>query len=355
MKKVFTFIGAVILILSMVSCEKKSNDITSDNNGVLIGNIVYDSIQDAIDAAVDGDTLRLTQGIYAGGNNTNLMWEGDDKHLTIMTDLRGYQLDYAIIEGNGKGAGFYFGNSHQSQADVIFGITIRNMGSEAEHYNAAFYCENAEPLVKHCYIYDCHWTGVYCYTADPHFENSYFFDNNVAFLIDNDSDPVLLNNYIESSTLDGVYAIDGSNPAVYNNLIMNNDRGGVYLLQAKALMVNNTIVNNAQWGVKIRSDELSQMYNCIVWNNVDEFDVIESGVLTASYTCASSENPYVNPDSLNNIYIDPQFMSAIDFQLQATSPCLDSGKTEVVGWLEDLNGNPRLVNNTVDLGAYERQ
>ena len=355
MKKVFMFMGVVILVMGMISCDKKSNDIDSDNDGVLIGNIVYDTIQDAIDAAVDGDTLLLTQGIYAGDNNTNLMWEGDEKHLTIMTDLRGHQLDYAIIEGNGKGAGFYFGNSHQSQADVIYGITIRNMGSEAEHFNAAFYCENAEPLIQYCYVYDCNWTGVYCYNADPHFENSQFFDNKVAFLIDYESNPVLLNNFIETSELDGVYAIGDSYPAVYNNLIMNNERGGVYLLQARALMVNNTIVNNDQWGVKIRSDELSQMVNCIVWNNVSEFDVIESGILIASYTCAPTENPDVNPDSLNNIYSDPQFVSAIDFQLQATSPCLDIGNTGAVGWQDDLNGNPRVLNTTVDLGAYERQ
>ncbi|MCD6329666.1 MAG: right-handed parallel beta-helix repeat-containing protein [Candidatus Cloacimonetes bacterium] len=352
MKKILIFVGICALVMSMISCEKTSTDIPSDNSGVLIGSNVYETIQDAIDAAADGDTLRLTQGIYAGTNNTNLMWDGEEKHLTIMTDLRGHQQDYAIIEGNGKGAGFYFGNSFQSNADLIYGITIRNMGSDANYYNAAFYCENAEPTIQYCWVHDCGWCAVYCSHASPRIENSWFYDNMAGFILDGSSNPVLLLNSIEKSELDGVYAIDDSNPSLFNNLIAGNNRG-VYLLNAKSLLVSNTIVSNTNWGVRVNSDLLSQMINCIVWANGTDLEVLSEGKLIASYTCSPIEYPDVNPDSLANIYDNPQFISSNDYHLKSVSPCLDIGNTGAVYWTEDLDGEPRIHNDEIDLGAFE--
>ncbi len=352
MKKILVFIGICALAMGMISCDKTSTDIPSDNSGVLIGATVYETIQGAIDAAADGDTLLLTQGIYAGTNNTNLMWDGEEKHLTIMTDLRGHQQNYAIIEGNGKGAGFYFGNSLQSNADIIYGITLRNMGSDANYYNAAFYCENAEPTIQHCWVHDCGWCAVYCSHANPRVENSWFYNNLAGFILDGGSNPVLLLNYIEKSELDGVYAIDDSYPSLFNNLIAGNNRG-VYLLNAKSLMVNNTIVSNTDWGVRVSSDLLSQMINCIVWGNGTDLEVLSANSLIAMNTCSSVEIPDVNPDSLDNIYDNPEFLTNNDYHLKSTSPCLDIGITGVVYWTEDLDGAPRLHNSEIDLGAYE--
>ncbi|ABW67679.1 right-handed parallel beta-helix repeat-containing protein [Desulfosudis oleivorans] len=43
-----------------------------------------------------------------------------------------------------------------------------------------------------------------------------------------------------------------------------------------------------------------------------------------------------------------------DLHLQADSPCVDAGDNEAPGLVStDLDGNPRIVNRTVDMGAYE--
>ncbi len=51
---------------------------------------------------------------------------------------------------------------------------------------------------------------------------------------------------------------------------------------------------------------------------------------------------------------DPMFVStnAMDYRLQYGSPCINSG-TNVPNTATDLDGNPRIIGGTVDMGAYE--
>jgi hypothetical protein len=56
---------------------------------------------------------------------------------------------------------------------------------------------------------------------------------------------------------------------------------------------------------------------------------------------------------------DPLFVDAEngDYHLQSGSPCIDVGDNSLVpaGTSTDLDGNPRIQNGTVDMGAYEFQ
>jgi PKD repeat protein len=60
--------------------------------------------------------------------------------------------------------------------------------------------------------------------------------------------------------------------------------------------------------------------------------------------------------NLNNV--DPLFVDPAngDFHLQATSPCINAGDNSAPGLpATDMDGNPRIANGTVDMGAYEYQ
>jgi hypothetical protein len=60
--------------------------------------------------------------------------------------------------------------------------------------------------------------------------------------------------------------------------------------------------------------------------------------------------------ALNNIDVLPQFFNPIsgDYHTQSTSPCKAAGSTSAPSLpATDLDGNPRILNGSVDLGCYE--
>ena len=68
----------------------------------------------------------------------------------------------------------------------------------------------------------------------------------------------------------------------------------------------------------------------------------------------------INSDNIvekkDNIISDPMFINPSDdnFHLKPNSPCIDSGYNESISLTEtDMDGNYRISNGIVDLGAYE--
>jgi hypothetical protein len=89
--------------------------------------------------------------------------------------------------------------------------------------------------------------------------------------------------------------------------------------------------------------------NCVIYYNTASHGP-NSWSSTLNYCCT--------PDpGTGNITNEPGFLdpSGGNFHLQSNSPCINSGRNTYISSGTDLDGNPRVVAGTVDIGAYEYQ
>ncbi|MBK9191755.1 MAG: T9SS type A sorting domain-containing protein [Crocinitomicaceae bacterium] len=103
--------------------------------------------------------------------------------------------------------------------------------------------------------------------------------------------------------------------------------------------------------------------NSIIYGNLSTIQVLGTG-LTFNYSI--TQDVPLNATGSNILYVDPQFIlpgdantapfdtTGLDYQLELLSPGIDAGYNVNVSGTNDLAGNTRILNGTVDLGAYEK-
>ena len=93
-----------------------------------------------------------------------------------------------------------------------------------------------------------------------------------------------------------------------------------------------------------------RIYNTIIYYNVatDWNDNIYANNI--EYSCSIPL-----PDGEGNIYFTPLFIDSENdnYHLTEFSPCIDAGTNAFAGGDWDLDGNPRIIDGRVDMGAYE--
>jgi hypothetical protein len=204
--------------------------------------------------------------------------------------------------------------------------------------------------------------------SDPTLKNCLFIENSATTLggggVGNQtgSDPTLINCVL----------IGNSSSAFNGGAIANHGSGTA----SKPTLINCTLTrNSAVTGGAIfsRESSVATVTNCILWNDSPgEIANLTSGSATVSYS--DIQGGYAGTKNIN---ADPNFVDGTnpdlflaDLRLNAGSPCIDAGNTEVIpsGVLVDMNTSPRGVDDPstpdtgigalgvfIDMGAYEFQ
>lgn len=137
--------------------------------------------------------------------------------------------------------------------------------------------------------------------------------------------------------------------------------GAIYIDESNSSIINSTFANNeADNGAAIFSllegEERPTVTNSIFYDNQGNAIANEGGLTVVTNSIV--QGGYAGDGNLD---IDPAFLDSEngDLRLASSSPGIDVGNNEVVADPDptnppqDIVGNPRIFNNTVDLGAYE--
>ncbi len=125
---------------------------------------------------------------------------------------------------------------------------------------------------------------------------------------------------------------------------------GVINVNGNGLGANLEIDNSIFFGNnKNSSQKLFSLHNCDAIFDYDMFDVTECTTLASPpFTCGPN-----NLFSAAPLFLDT---AAHDYRLHPCSPARNAGSNaaaQAAGLLTDIDGNPRIQEGTVDMGAYE--
>lgn len=150
----------------------------------------------------------------------------------------------------------------------------------------------------------------------------------------------------------------GSAFSTLNNCVMTGNSGGLGggaygapSYGGPSVLNNCTVVGN-----DARSGSGGGAYGCTLRNCIVYFNTGNFGSQSANYQgsltyCCTTPLPFTGTGNFTNA---PLFVEGA-FRLQIDSPCINVGNNSHVVGIADVNGDPRIVADTVDIGACEYQ
>jgi len=312
----------------------------------------FETIQQAVSAAGPGEEIWVKQGAYLLSSQIRI-----DKSVSIFgcfegtetqREQRDCRLNKNVVDGRNSFRCFGINAS-----DVIIdGFTIQN--GDHDFGGGIYASESSGFTVSNCTFTLNHANdggGFFNEAPEGDLVNCIFQDNTA---VDNGG---------------GLYIL-GSSLNVANCIFSGNEAGETYGPGGGAIFNSNsspkitnstfsgnTARDNTEGGAIFNRFSHPQITNCILWGNIAGYgpEIVddEMSSSTVSYTDIDWDG---FPGSNGNIREDPFWVDpdANDFHLGPASPCIDAGTNEAPNLPEtDFEGNPRIVDDIVDMGADE--
>ncbi|HMP97960.1 MAG TPA: choice-of-anchor Q domain-containing protein [Kiritimatiellia bacterium] len=335
------------------------------------------NIQDGIDAAINGITLLVSNGVYETGGRvapgsllTNRViidkpikvWSVNGPHNTFIVGA-GPMGDAAVrcvwITNGASLSGF----------TVMNGATRSSGDLSAEQSGGGLWAQSGLPDISNCILTgntannqgggafratltSCSLIGnasIFGGGAHSGFLIRCTLIDNVALLYGGGAYGGTLN----SGTVSGNSAVNGGGTysSFMNNVTVSGNAASSNGGGAFGGTLNNCTLTGNSAGNQGGGTFESTLNNCIVYFSTAPNDPnYFSG--TINYTCTTPM-----PAGTGNITNDPQFvdLATTNLQLTAGSPCRDMGNNASAPFGPDTIGSPRIVHVYVDMGAYEFQ
>jgi hypothetical protein len=331
----------------------------------------YTSIQSAIDAAVDGDTILVLRGRYF--ENINFRGKGITLTSNFIFTQNVEDIDSTIIDGsqpvNPDTASCVLFISGEDSTAILQGFTITNGKGTVwpDEHSSGTYREGggiitafSSPIIRYNFI-----------ISNEAINKTSLSSAGGGGIRSGDGYPKIFNNVIMNNK--GRYGagivLNYCSATLSNNIIVENvggedyGGGGIWINDLKEfpnVLVNNTILSNKSvsdgGGILVYSSSSAQIINNIIFNNIDNTNSqisLRSGANAEVIYC-DIEGGY---PGVGNFNLSPSFLDS-SFYLNNNSPCIDAGDPDIqFNDIENLNlpGNalwPSMGNLRNDVGAY---
>jgi hypothetical protein len=334
------------------------------------------TIQDGINAAVNGDTVLVAPGTY----NEDINFSGK---AIVVRSSGGPRV--TIIDGGSLGAVVTF-SSGETNASVLSGFTLQH-GS-----NSGVYMNFASPVLKDNIIANnkAEWgAGIYIGGASTaqvlhntfignvassgggaiglfsagsvRIENNRITKNNGggqggAFWMVGEGDEIIVQNLMYNDVASSgteFYSLIPQSTTGYrliNNTIVSRNPNADAAVVADGFNTNAEIINNV---IVAPGTSGALICNPIYYDGppiVKFNDAWSPKGIWYGGMCAEDGG------TKGNISANPDFVSSTDFELKNNSPAVNAGTTSAPDLpKKDFAGKPRIVHGKIDMGAYENQ
>ncbi len=322
-------------------------------------------IQQAIDAAVPGNTVIVHDGVYQTGGRTapgSLLTNRVviDKPIWVQS-VNG--SDFTVIRG-ARHPGTTNGNAAvrcvwMTNGATLVGFTLTNGATRAtsdidtERSGGGLWAQSQAAVVR-----DCLLNGNVASEDGGGARRGTMINctliGNSSRVLGGGARGSWMTNSILIGNVAGLSGGGASGGIMHNCLLTGNyaeSRGG----GAHSVQLHNcTIIDNTAGGSG-GGVWLGFMFNCISYFNTAPTNSNHESVNSIQFSCTTPLPVFGSGNITNN----PMFASIAtgNFRLTAGSPCRDMGDNAFVfaPTGPDLDGNPRIVHAFVDMGAYEFQ
>jgi nitrous oxidase accessory protein len=237
LEKKFVIIGliAILVCISLSGCNEQKPQTLIVGSGEK-----YTTIQGAIDAAHNGDTIQVQIGTYP----ENIVI---DKQLTLISS----DTTNTVIDGGKKGHVIEI----KSNNVEIFGFMIRNSDTSSTDNPSGIYLDGTQNCKIEYNIISYNIWGIYLQESN----NNIIIGNTVTsndahgIRLWNSSNNQLTDNTITNNSASGFLISQSDRNIISNNLLSSNHYDGIILDSSSAnLITNNTITNN-RFGILIQT------------------------------------------------------------------------------------------------------
>lgn len=307
----------------------------------------YTTVQAAVTASANGDTVLVAPGTYS--ENINMSGRS-----ILLLSSGGRTV--TTLQAVGSGDAVITCNTGENFNTIIRGFTIvGNNSSRGVH------CQGTSPIIEYCEVRNCggvnDGAGFYCTNSSAMIRYNIIHSNAAGgtgsgICVEGSSAPGVdihhneIYNSLGTGEAIGCLYVTAVN--IHNNILRTNTvnhwaASGIYVNGGSGQkIINNTIVGNRHGIVTFASPQPLVQNNIIVANTLEG---LPSGLTQSDYNnvWSNGSNNYPGP---NGISTDPLFADAVnfDYQLQIGSPCIDAGNPDVQ--YNDADGTRN------DMGAY---